>query len=59
MDENEINARSESECDDPLFQNFMDDRIKSYWIPFVQSLEIAKGRSAYWNEKKCYYVQRQ
>jgi hypothetical protein len=30
----------------------MSDRIKEYWIPFIEKLEIANGRKAVWNVMK-------
>ena len=37
---------------DPLFQAYMCDKIREYWIPFVENLELANGRKAIWNSKK-------
>ena len=34
------------------FNSFMMDRIRTYWIPLVESLSIANGRSAHWNRQK-------
>jgi hypothetical protein len=37
---------------DPAFQQFMEEHIREYWIPFVENLEIANGRRAIWVPKR-------
>ena len=37
---------------DPLFQQFMEEHIREYYIPFVENLDIANGRRAIWIAKR-------
>ena len=41
-----------SSYQDPLFQAYVCDNIRTYWIPFVENLDIENGRKAIWNQKK-------
>ena len=48
----DVRLRNPRPDQDPLFQAYMCDNIREYWIPFVENLEIANGRKAIWNAKK-------
>jgi hypothetical protein len=45
-------ARRRVPINDPVFHNYMLHCIKTRWIPYVENLEEANGRKAYWHKIK-------
>jgi hypothetical protein len=37
---------------DPDWARRMMEEIETHWIPFVEDLEFANGRKAFWNKKR-------
>ena len=50
-DDSEI-SRRRRERQNPNWQLMMTERIRTYWIPFVERLEYANGRRAFWHDKR-------